>query len=471
MKRFLITGIFLFQMSLIYSQFYNILNYGAMPDSLIINTKAIQEAIDSCYFNGGGTVIIPQGAFVTGTLLLKDNVNLHLEHNSKLIASTDTLDFPSGGGKKSLIFINNANNVSIDGKGIIDGRGSLFQIDSLDPDDRPFLIWVNNSQNIRIENLTLKNSAYWTLWLRGNQYVRIKGLNIYSHANLNNDGIDIDSKDVIITDCIIDTDDDALCFKSHRMEPCENVVVSNCILASNCNFIKMGTRSQGGFRNITITNCVLRPASESNFRFWNYYLTKYLKAGITDSVTGISGIALEVVDGGFMDQVTISNITMSGVQTPIFIRLGNRTHSTGSLRNVLISNITATSRSLIASSITGIPGFYVENLMLKNIIINSLGGCSESDLKMPVPEAEKEYPENRMFYSNLPAYGFYIRHAKNITLDNIQLNIEQPDIRPAIWLEDAHNISIQNLLTNKSAPKNSIVKRTKTSKIRIQLNP
>jgi polygalacturonase len=445
------------------SQSYNILDYGAKADSITINTQAIQKVIDICYDKGGGIVIIPNGIFITGTLQLKDNITLHLEKMAVLRASIDTLDFPGGVDTQSLIYINQAKNVSVNGEGTIDGRGSSFIVNKSNPDNRPNLILVRDCKNIRIEDVTLKNSAYWTLRLQGNEHVFIKGISIYSHANLNNDGIDIDSKDVVISDCIIDTDDDALCFKSSQKTPCENVVVTNCIIASNCNFIKMGTMSRGGFKNITISNCVLRPASESNFRAWNKNLT-----GITDSITGISGIALEVVDGGFLDQVSITNISMEGVQTPVFIRLGSRENPTGSLKNVLISNIIATTKSLISSSITAVPGFYVENVILRNIIINCKGGGTLSDINRSVPEVEKNYPENRMFGNTLPAYGLYVRHARNITLDNVQFKLLQPDARFALWLEDSHDITIKDFKTSKSQRKNEIIKKIETSGIIIR---
>lgn len=252
--------------------------------------------------------MIPGGTFVTGSITLKSQVRLHLDNNAILLASTDISDFPGNQSSKSLIYIDHVEKVSVTGEGTIDGRGYTFTVAESAP-DRPFLMLVRNSKNIRIENVTLKNSAFWTLKLSGNKHVIVNGISIYSHVNFNNDGIDIDSKDVIISDCFIDTDDDALCFKSERESICENVVVTNCILASNCNFIKMGTASNGGFRNISISNCVLRPASESNIRFRDKTIT-----GITDSITGISSIELEVVDVGFMDQITITNISMKGIQ-------------------------------------------------------------------------------------------------------------------------------------------------------------
>jgi len=442
-----------------YSQIYNIIEYGARPDGSMLSTGPIQKTIDACSGQGGGTVIIPGGTFMTGSVVLKNNVRLHLENNAILRASTDISDYPGDQSSKSLIYIDQVEKVSISGEGIIDGRGNSFTVAEAAP-DRPFLILVRDSKNIRIEDVTLRNSAFWTLKLLGNEHVIVKGISIYSHTNFNNDGIDIDSKDVIISDCFIDSDDDALCFKSDRNSICENVVVTNCILASNCNFIKMGTASFGGFRNIAISNCVLRPASESNIRFWNKIIT-----GITDSITGISGIALEVVDGGFMDHVTITNISMKGVQTPVFIRLGSRRNPTGSLKNVLISNITATTHSLIPSSITAVPGFYVENVALRDMIIHCKGGGTKADVTRSIPEMENAYPENRMFGHSLPAYGLYIRHARNIILDNIRFNLLQPDARVAVWLEDAHQIEIRDLKTDEYEPS---IKEINTSRIAIK---
>jgi len=287
--------------------------------------------------------------------------------------------------------------------------------------------------------------------LFGGEDIHVTGIQIYSHSNFNNDGIDIDSKDVRISDCYIDTDDDALCFKSDRRVPCENVVVTNCILASNCNLIKMGTASFGGFKNITVQNCVLRRASESNFRHWHKSI-----AGITDSITGISGIALEIVDGGHLAQVNISDIVMEGVQTPIFIRLGSRRNPTGSLKNVTISNVIANNSSLIPSTISGVPGFNIENVCIRNCIFNSMGKGEFVSYDTEVPEAENKYPENRMFGSSLPAFGFYIRHAKDIELSDIKFNLLNPDSRPALWVENTASVEMRNLTVKGAATNNKI---------------
>ena len=145
-----------------------------------------------------------------------------------------------------------------------------------------------------------------------------------------------------------------------------------------------------------------------------------------------------------MEQINISNITMDGIQNPLFMRLGSRKNPTGSLKNVLISNIIATTHSQIPICISGVPGFYIENVIIRDVIVNFMGGGTKKDADhREVPEKEKDYPENRMFGNTLPAYGMYVRHVKNIYLDNIQLYLIKPDYRPAILFDDAEDITLR----------------------------
>lgn len=436
---------------------YNILDYKAKADGRTINTAAIQKAVDDCAANGGGLVLVPSGTFITGIIRLKSNVNFHLDAGAVLQAVAD------GSKYRSLLLVDSAEHVSITGEGVLFGNGKNFVVGEEAP-DRPYIVFLKNSRNILIENVTLKQAAAWTLRLYACEHVIIKGISIYSHANFNNDGIDIDGKDVVVTGCIIDSGDDAICLKSDDPQRlCENVTVTNCILASNCNLIKMGTGSLGGFKNISISNCVLRRATESPLHHWNSKPDHF----IPDSITGISGIALEVVDGGIMDQVNISNITMTGVQTPIFIRLGSRKNPTGSLKNIIISNITATASSNMSSTISAVPGYYIENVILRDIIINCNGGGTLADVQRQVPEKEHDYPENRMFGWTLPAYGLYVRHARNITLNNVQFNLLQPDARPAIWLEDVHDLKAAWLKMDTPVGDMAPVRQVNTSGVNI----
>ena len=186
--------------------------------------------------------------------------------------------------------------------------------------------------------------------------------------------------------------------------------------------------------------------------------------GISADTTVISGIALEVVDGGIMDRVVINNISMQDIQTPIFIRLGNR-RGNGVLKNVTISNIVAENESLITSSITGIPGHYVENVTLRDITFTYTGGADEKDASIVVPEKISEYPENRMFGPVLPAYGLYVRHVKNLTIENIQCRVRKPDYRPAFIFDDVHDASLNNFQADVSLGKSPIIRIDNSSDI------
>ena len=277
---------------------------------------------------------------------------------------------------------------------------------------------------MRVEGVTLTNPASWTCYFKECDGVLARKVTIFSHANYNNDGFDIDSKNVLIEDCTVDSDDDAICPKSDNpnLVP-ENIEVRNCRLASNCNFIKFGTSSRGGFRNCRIHHCTLVPASRSNLRKWQHRLP-----GVTDPITGLAGIALEMVDGGVMENIRVHDIVMEGgMQTPVFVRLGRRNvHPSGAraeLKNCVIENVTCRSTaSFIASSITGVPSLRVQNLALRNLDFTVKGGCTAEEATKRVPEVEKAYPENRMFAKlPLPAYGFYLRHADGIRFENVKL--------------------------------------------------
>ena len=148
---------------------------------------------------------------------------------------------------------------------------------------------------------------------------------------------------------------------------------------------------------------------------------------------------------------------MNGVQTPIFMSLGSRKNPTGSLKDLIISNIVATSRSKIPSCIVGVPGFYTENVVVRDMIVNCMGDGTLEDFKREVPENEKAYPENRMFGNSLPSYGLYVRHAKNIDFDNIQLNLINPDFRPAIWFEDAQIVILRAFKATKPGGKQHLI--------------
>lgn len=407
---------------------YSVVDFGAVSDGREMASAAIQRAIDACHAGGGGTVKVPPGTYLCGALTLRSGVNLCLERGATILGSPKASDYQAS--LMALISAIDQDGVSITGGGVIDGNGLApdFQIGENDPGcfRRPFVLRFNSCRNVVVEGVTLRNAGAWVQHYKGCDGVRVDGVTVYSHGNLNNDGIDIESRNVTVSNCVIDSDDDAICLKSgDRAASCENVVISNCVVASNCNAIKMGTASLGGFKNIAISNCVVRACKEQSRRKWR---------------KAISGLALEVVDGGTMDGVSISNIIMTDVQTPIFIRLGDRIPPLGALRNVSICGIVAKGDSLVASSITGVPGGRVSGVKLSDITLSCPGGGTDGHRDLPVPEGIEKYPEAWMFGKSLPAYGLYVRHVDDITMDNIRFTLMDKERRPAVVCDDVRRL-------------------------------
>lgn len=434
---------------------YNVKDFGAHGDGQSLETEALQNAIDMSHYNGGGIVFFPPGKYLTGTLILKSNVEIYLSNGTIILGSENINDYKSIKTefknynnvflRYSLFYAEKAENISIKGNGIIDGQGSYFKVTTkVKPDrykNRPFVIRFIECKNIKIENVRMLNSAMWMQQYLACENLFIKGIYVFNHANQNNDMIDIDGcKNVIITDCIGDSDDDGITLKSTSNIITENVVISNCVVSSHCNAIKIGTESSGGFRNIIISNIIVKPSQDST--------------PIFGYRQGISGITLAVVDGGILDGVTLSNINIDGTQVPIFFRLGNRARkyfdeqpepTVGIFKNVIVSNIIAKNiQSSIGCSFTGISKNYIQNIYLNNISLEFPGGVLDNFItKKEVPELEKNYPESTM-WGLLPSYGFFIRHVENIKLNNIEIKLVNKDIRPAIFCDDVKSININS---------------------------
>lgn len=454
MKKTVVLIFFLFFISTFQLFSLNILLLGAKGDGKTDNTQIIQQAIDSASFRQE-QVIIPAGVFVSGPLFLKSNTSLYLEKGAVLQAIPDIRIYNRTSDTKEIpAFISafNANNISIDGYGIIDGQGQhpTFQHGN-DADGgplRPRLLYIKSSRNIKVSNISFRNPAYWTQFYQDCDSVIIRNIKVYAHSNWNNDGIDIDSRNVFISDCDIDCDDDALCFKSESTKICGNITVRNCTLRSNCNAIKFGTASQGGFKNIKVSDCRILPASEDNIRKWHKH---YPWIGVNEK-SGLAGIAIESVDGGIIDNLSISRIKMDGIQTPIFIRLGDRKRNEfekiSTLKNISISHIKAKAIGRLSCSITGMPEQPIEQIHISHIFFNLQGGASQADYSQQVKEARNAYPENRMFDNILPAHGFYIRHVRNISCNKISVKTRNKDIRPCFWLENVKEFSFNSCLSN-----------------------
>jgi polygalacturonase len=270
--------------------------------------------------------------------------------------------------------------------------------------------------------------------------VQIDGITVTNHVQKNNDGIDIDGcQNVTISNCIIDCIDDAICLKSTSDRITKNVTINNCVVRTHCGGIDFGTESNGGFQNILINNICIDKAAE--------------------------GISLKLVDGGEFNRVSISNVTMDGVKSPIFLRLGNRARpylsrftsnsndvsfevddveipGMGSMKNIIISNVFATNASNWGCYITGITGHYIENLTLKDINLQFAGGGKKEWAQRNIPENPTKYPGVNQFDGPSPAYAFFIRHVKNLRMENVKLTTTKPDARDAIVLEDVSDAII-----------------------------
>ena len=406
-------------------------------------TAKLQAAIDAASTAGGGTVVVPVGSWVTGGLALKDNVTLRVPKGATLLGSTNHVDYTLGG---ALFFTRNAKNVAIEGEGTIDGRGDHFPYPPTGRRYRPHLMNFFDCRNVRVEGLTLRQAGTWLLHPKRCDGVVIRGLTIFNHANQCGDGIDVSSRNVLIENCVIDADDDAIVFKT--MEPdivVENVEVRNCRLASICNFIKFGTETHGITRNVNVHDCELVPPTATAVLDWPSNTP-----GCTNKLTGLAGLAFECVDGGRLENVTVRNIKGRGMHTPVFVRLGRRHGAKPGhesvLRDILVENYEAVAESRIACSITGVPGLRPHGITLRNVRLLQQGGGQAADLVKEVPEREKSYPECHMFgHQALPAYGFYIRHADDIRFENVRLDYAaKTEVRPAFHLDDASNVTMDN---------------------------
>ncbi len=410
-------------------QVINVRHFGARGDGVALDTSALQKAIEACARQGGGTVYLPPGRYRTGTLRLKSWITLELETGATLLGSHDLAHYPpiipsirsftDTYTERSLIYGEDLQGVTLQGRGVIDGQGAAFGGNG-DYKVRPYLIRFVGCRNVLVRDLTLKDSPMWVQHYLACDDLRLDGLTVVSTCNANNDGMDIDAcQRVRITNCNIQSGDDAIVLKSTLNRPCRHVVITNCVLSSLCNAFKLGTESNGGFADIALSNCAIYD-------------------------TALAGIALETVDGGVLERVTASNITMDNVRCPLFIRLGNRARpfqtgalapGMGRLSDVRISGIVATGAGSIGCSIVGLPGFPVENVELSGLRLSFAGGGKESDAQRQIPEKPHAYPEYSMF-GILPAYGLYCRHAHNLTLRDIEVGWREADARPSLLCDD-----------------------------------
>ena len=474
---------------------YDVKSFGAKGDGKTLDTPAINKAIDAAAAAGGGTVFFPAGNYLSVSIRLKSNIALYLDQGATIVAANTSndakydppepnewdkyQDFGHSHWHNSLIWGENLTNVSILGPGMIWGKGLVRsgtqsrtqqQNDALNaarasepkfpfgypnPRDAVEPGWGNKSislklcRNVIIRDITILHGGHFAILATGVDNLTIDNLKI----DTNRDGIDVDAcKNVRISNCTVNSPfDDGICPKSSfalgYARATENVTITNCQVSGydegtlldgtykrafrsqNGTFsptgrIKFGTESNGGFKNITISNCVF----------------DYCR-----------GLALETVDGGLLEDVTISNITMRDISnSPIFLRLGSRVRGpqgtpVGALRRVNINNVIVyNAEPRYASLISGIPGHDIEDLRLSNIRVYYKGGGTKEQAALEPPEKENDYPEPTMF-GEIPAYGFFIRHVRGLEMSDVAVTYLKDDARPAFILSDAKAVDLRNI--------------------------
>jgi hypothetical protein len=443
----------------------NVRDHGARGDGTTLDTVAIQRAIDAAASAGGGTVLLPAGRYHSGSIVLKSNVTLNLAEGATLLGSTDTAHYQRL-NFLALVLANGQRNVAVRGRGVIDGQGRAFgaahpmpAIGGAMPDAheaaRPVLLNFRGCHGVLVEGVTLRDSGCWVQLYRDCDDVRLENITVRSIAALTNDGIDIDGcRKVTIRGCDIDSGDDGICLKSSR-RMCEDVLVERCRVRSSCNALKFGTASHVGFRNIICRE----------LEIYDTYL---------------SAIALEMVDGGVLENVRIARVSIKTTSNALFIRLGHRAGpSPGTIKGVVISNVTADvpdrprqemtkfsgpwrhrCQTMVPASITGLPGHPVREIELRNWTLTYGGAAGKGEAPQAdlarISEHPDRYPECTMF-GPLPAWGLYARHAEGLTLDHVAFRVTGRDDRPALVFDDVRRMRLHDAAIEHCPRKGSFV--------------
>jgi hypothetical protein len=462
-----------------YAKDYNASVFGIKSNGTTLNTTSIQKAIDLIHQEGGGHLNFYVGRYLSGTIELKSNVHIILHEGAILVGSTNIYDYNIETPNTAFVYAKNADNISITGLGVIDGQGRDVAYSLIDQvhkgiiDDelkydrpakrRPKGIYFRECKNVEISGITIKNTADWVQVYDQCENLKIDKITVDSKAFWNNDGLDIvDCKDVLVTNSFIDSSDDAICFKSHdATKMCENVEVRNCVARSSANGIKFGTVTSGSYKNFKIIN--------------NKVYDTYRSA-----------IAILTPDGGTIENILIDSLNAYNTGNAIFLRIGERwgKRGVGSMNNITIQNmyaeIPATKpdagyeyegpiedlpRNISPASIVGLPGHDITNVTLRNIEIVYPGGGNKAyayrgtkpaDLD-GIPEMPDRYPEFSQ-WKELPAWGFYVRHAKNLIFENVTLTVKEKDYRPAIVFDDVKGAILKDMKYNSAGGGKKLIK-------------
>jgi hypothetical protein len=372
------------------------------------------------------------GVYLSGTISLKGNLTFYLDPTATLLGSGSAADYPdqnpplsnsqTSNCKKALVYAQSATNVTITGGGTIYGNGRTNFTSGVEA-TRPIALWTALCNQANIQNINIVDAAMWTLVNMQSDNVTISNVTINDdNLNGNRDGCDVvDCWHITIANCTLDTGDDSICLKSGNSRGVNDVLVKNCtITKSQSNGLKFGTASNGPFTNITFQDCTVQNTSHS-------------------------AMAVESVDGGAISAVTFQRINLAGCQNAIFVILGSRSGaSVGSINGV-------TYRDISGSSLTDMRGcpvsgcftngitYRLKNILFDNVDISFKGGVSS--IPSAPPEYVGQYPENTM-WGNLPAYGYYIRHATGVTFTNCFTSAAAADARPWLVTNDVSNLTV-----------------------------
>ncbi len=457
---------------------FNIRSFGAVGNGTHLDSPAINQAIQAAAAAGGGTVFVPAGTYLSGSIRLTNNLNLYLDAGAVILGAPQAMNaydpteawssqaYEDGGHvyfHNSLIWGENLTNVSITGPGLING-GGLVRNDKLLDDMSGFSRWSPTNRtpqletnfppsrlgnkaialklcrNVLIRDVTIFHGGHFAILVTGCDNLTVDNVTM----DTDRDGIDIDCcHNSMVSNCRINSPrDDGLCPKSSfalgRNVITENLTIVNCQVsgfqegtlldgtmkpARGTGRIKFGTEANGGFRNVTVANCTFR---------------------------GCHGLALEEVDGGIMENITINDLTMMDVVGyPIYITTGSRNRgpdvtAPSRARNIFISNVIATGiEPMSGIQITGIPEQPIEGVRLDNIRLRFKGGGTKQNAERVPPELGTGYPEPGKI-GVMPAYGVFARHVRNLELANINLGFDSEDLRPAMVCSDVNGLEVDN---------------------------
>jgi hypothetical protein len=476
---------------------YRITDYGAIGDSTTLSTQAIQLAIDAAAKAGGGRVIVPPGVFLTGSIFLKDYIELHLMPGAKLLGSVSASDYPQTkvpylsynrnyGGHENLpgdlriglVMGIGVKNVSITGAGIIDGNGGNGEdfVVTVDEDGRwhkpkrPFAVFFIASERVTVRDVKVQFSQMWQMHFENCAYVHLDNLTVQGHANANDDGIDINScREVTIQNCRVDVGDDGLVFKTKGNAVMENVLVNNCIFSSETRAIQFGSETEADIRNVVISNVLLKPT-----KIRPEYPAPGAKAisKLIKRELG-AGISINVNDGATIENVLITNVLCEGLPSPIYLHTAKRQWKysvgevdtlmpAGTLKNITIENFHAVGVKPYANpTMMGLQEMPLENITLKNSSFTFEPDMDLSEYELLAALEDKSSHGNYKLANagwpgywgedkRYPAYGFEFRYIKGLTLDDLHFYYPYQDGRPPLKYHEVEGLLTNELFVNRN---------------------